>query len=70
MAASDIPRLFQRFSQLEAGRDARGGLGLGLWISRTLVEAHGGHIGVSSDPGQGSTFWFTLPLAPPAGPAP
>jgi PAS domain S-box-containing protein len=70
VAASDIPRLFQRFSQLEAGRDARGGLGLGLWISRTLVEAHGGHIGVSSDRGQGSTFWFTLPLAPPDGQSP
>lgn len=62
------PRLFQRFSQLEAGRRARGGLGLGLWISKALVEAHGGAIGVTSEPGRGSTFWFTLPVVDEAAP--
>jgi PAS domain S-box-containing protein len=61
--ADALPRLFQRFSQLEEGRRARGGLGLGLWISKSLVEAHGGRIGVTSEPGCGSAFWFTLPLA-------
>jgi signal transduction histidine kinase len=35
---------------------------MGLHISRTIVERHGGHVGVESSPGQGSTFWFTLPL--------
>jgi signal transduction histidine kinase/PAS domain-containing protein len=39
------------------------GLGLGLHICKTIVERHSGHVGVDSPPGQGATFWFTLPLA-------
>ncbi|MFN3428401.1 MAG: ATP-binding protein [Candidatus Sericytochromatia bacterium] len=65
IAAEDVPRLFQRFSPLEAGI-RKGGTGLGLWISKTIVEAHGGTVGVRSTPGKGSTFWFCLPCPPPS----
>lgn len=62
----DIPKLFRRFSQLASGTDKRGGTGLGLSISKAIVEAHHGQIGVRSQPGRGSTFWFTLPLPAPS----
>ncbi|MCP3140279.1 MEDS domain-containing protein [Pyxidicoccus xibeiensis] len=62
----DQRRLFQRFSPLEEPAHPRGGFGLGLWVSRQLVELHGGSIRVESAPGQGSTFTVRLPLpAPP-----
>jgi signal transduction histidine kinase len=54
-------KIFERFSQL--GSNDRRGLGLGLFISKWLVEAHKGRIWVSSEAGKGSTFSFTLPLA-------
>lgn len=59
--ATDIPRLFKRFSQLGRG-EQKGGTGLGLSIAKVLVEAHGGTIGVASEPGEGSRFWFRLPM--------
>jgi signal transduction histidine kinase len=62
IAAADIPKLFQRFSQLESGVKQGKGAGLGLSISKALIEAHGGQIGVESALNRGSTFWFTLPL--------
>ncbi|MGI5835672.1 MAG: ATP-binding protein [Chloroflexota bacterium] len=58
----DIPNLFQRFYRARGTRKTEG-LGLGLYITRMLVEAHGGKIWVESEPGKGSTFYFTLPRA-------
>jgi len=61
--AASIPDLFKRFSQLDASRERRfGGSGLGLAICKHIVEANDGTIGVDSEIGVGSTFWFELPL--------
>lgn len=54
-----LERIFERFWQI--GRNDRRGLGLGLYISRCIVEAHGGRIWAESTPAVGSTFFFTLP---------
>jgi signal transduction histidine kinase len=62
ICSEDVPRVFDRF---ERGVPVRhyGGFGLGLWVARTIVDAFGGDIDVSSTPGAGTTFSVTLPLS-------
>ncbi len=57
--SGDLPRLFQQFFRSAEGRPT--GTGLGLWISRGLIEAHGGELTAASDVDKGNTFRFTLP---------
>jgi signal transduction histidine kinase len=53
--------IWERYQRARTQQEATG-LGLGLYIVRTIVELHGGRVGLKSAPGKGSTFWFTLPL--------
>jgi signal transduction histidine kinase len=56
---TELPRVFERYRQLD--RPNPRGLGLGLYISKSIVNAHGGEIWAASRPGAGSTFYFTVP---------
>jgi signal transduction histidine kinase len=62
----DLDRIFQKFHQVESPtRKSEGGSGVGLTIAKNLVELHGGRVWVTSHPGTGSTFSFSLPLGEP-----
>ncbi|WP_345955419.1 PAS domain S-box protein [Mucilaginibacter sp. PAMB04168] len=54
--------LFERYYRADVGSIQYSGLGLGLYICAEIIKKHGGHIGVESEVGRGSTFWFTLPI--------
>jgi two-component system phosphate regulon sensor histidine kinase PhoR len=57
-----LNRVFERFYQVDGtARRRYGGVGLGLALVKEIVEAHQGRVGVSSEPGQGTTIWFWLP---------
>jgi signal transduction histidine kinase len=63
IAESDQQKIFEEFQQADSSPTRRkGGTGLGLAIAKRIIELHGGRIGVDSSLGQGSTFWFTLPV--------
>jgi two-component system, NtrC family, sensor histidine kinase KinB len=62
-----LPRIFDKFYRVPGARS--GGVGLGLYISREIVDSHGGTMGVESEPCKGSRFWFTLPTAQQEQPA-
>lgn len=60
--AESLERIFERFYRVDKGRSReQGGTGLGLAIVKHIVQSHGGQVGVQSEPGQGTTFRFTLP---------
>jgi len=62
IAPEKIPHLFDRYYRAESSGFQNSGLGLGLYICAEIIKRHGGDIGVESELGKGSTFWFTLPL--------
>jgi signal transduction histidine kinase len=63
IAKEDLARVFDEFRQVDGAATREfGGTGLGLSITKRFIEMHGGRIWVESEPGQGSTFWFAVPL--------
>jgi PAS domain S-box-containing protein len=58
-----IPHLFDRYFRVDNEGSQYSGLGLGLYISAEIIKKHGGEVGVESEVGKGSTFWFTIPIS-------
>ena len=65
LSLEEQQRIWERSYRVEGiqVQTGSGGPGLGVHICRTIIERHGGQIGVDSAPGEGALFWFTLPLA-------
>lgn len=62
MPASVVGNLFHKFYRSHRSRETVAGTGIGLYITKAIAESHGGTVGVISAEGQGSTFWFTVPI--------
>ena len=63
ISAADQVKIFEEFQQADSSiTRKKGGTGLGLSIAKRIIEMHGGRIWVESEPGKGSTFYFTLPV--------
>jgi two-component system CheB/CheR fusion protein len=62
IAEENLPYVFDRFFRGINSSEKFSGLGLGLYISADIIRRHGGKVGVDSSLGNGSTFWFTIPL--------
>jgi len=65
IAKQDLPKLFNTFFQVERAQAKKEGVGLGLAITKNIVELHRGSIWVESEEGQGSSFYFSLPYLLP-----
>ena len=60
--ADERENIFRRFVRLDERANPQYGIGLGLWVVRTIIEGHAGTVGLDERPGGGSMFWFTIPI--------